>query len=197
MFGIPLPWVLVGLFFVVFGTYRGGYHFGWSDRDKEMQIEIARKNEESRQTEQKLNEQLNTTASKLLEVNNVVNQKQSALDRAIRDGRVRLNTSSCVQAPTSTPTTPTDTKATREPDRTPDEPSDAERATLAAIAEIVAQGDRNTAALNACVDSYEQVRQLFNSKQLLDDRFSLLLCMLDVLVVQYRNNQCGLFCSSQ
>ena len=68
MFGIPLPWVLVGLFFVVFGTYQGGYHFGWSDRDKEMQIEIAKKNEESRQTEQKLNEQLNTTASKLLEV---------------------------------------------------------------------------------------------------------------------------------
>ena len=165
MFGIPLPWVLVGLFFVVFGTYRGGYHFGWSDRDKEMQIEIAKKNEESRQTEQKLNEQLNTTASKLLEVNNVVNQKQSALDRAIRDGRVRLSSSSCVQAPTSTPIAPTDTKATSQPDRTPDPASDAERATLQAIAEIVAQGDRNTAALNACVDSYNQMRDLLNGNK--------------------------------
>ena len=165
MFGIPLPWVLVGLFFVVFGTYRGGYHFGWSDRDKEMQIEIAKKNEESRQTEQKLNEQLNTTASKLLEVNNVVNQKQSALDRAIRDGRVRLSSSSCVQAPTSTPIAPTDTKATREPDRTPDPTPDAERATLQAIAEIIAQGDRNTAALNACVDSYNQMRDLLNGNK--------------------------------
>ena len=164
MFGIPLPWVLVGLFFALFGTYRGGYHFGWSDRDKEMQIEIARKNEESRQTEQKLNEQLNTTASKLLEVNNVVTQKQSALDRAIRDGRVRLPAPSCVQAPTSTPIAPTDTKATSEPDRTPDTASDAERATLQAIAEIVAAGDRNTAALNACVESYENVRNLLNSK---------------------------------
>ncbi len=165
MFGIPLPWVLVGLFFVVFGTYRGGYHFGWSDRDKEMQIEIAKKNEESRQTEQKLNEQLNTTASKLLEVNNVVNQKQSALDRAIRDGRVRLSSSSCVQAPTNPPIAPTDTKATSEPDRTPDPASDAERATLQAIAEIVAQGDRNTAALNACVDSYNQMRDLLNGNK--------------------------------
>lgn len=165
MFGIPLPWVLIGLFFVVFGTYRGGYHFGWSDRDKEMQIEIAKKNEESRQTEQKLNEQLNTTASKLLEVNNVVNQKQSALDRAIRDGRVRLPSSSCVQAPTSPPIAPTDTKATSQPDRTPDPASDAERATLQAIAEIVAQGDRNTAALNACVDSYNQMRDLLNGNK--------------------------------
>ena len=163
MFGIPLPWLLIGIFFALFGTYRGGYHFGWSDRDKEMQIEIAKKNEESRQTEQKLNEQLNTTASKLLEVNNVVTQKQSALDRAIRDGRVRLPTSSCLSAPTSAPIAPTDTKATREPDRAPDPTPDADRATLQAIAEIVAQGDRNTAALNACIESYENVRNLLNA----------------------------------
>jgi hypothetical protein len=165
MFGIPLPWVLVGLCITLFGTYRGGYHFGWSDRDKEMQIEIARKNEESRQTEQKLNEQLNTTAGKLLEVNNVVTQKQSALDRAIRDGRVRLPSPSCVQAPTSTPIAPTDTKATSEPDRPTDTASDAERATLAAIAEIVAQGDRNTAQLNACIEAYDNVRNLLNANK--------------------------------
>ena len=165
MFGIPLPWVLVVLCITLFGTYRGGYHFGWSDRDKEMQIEIARKNEESRQTEQKLNEQLNATAGKLLEVNNVVNQKQSALDRAIRDGRVRLNTTSCVSAPTSAPIAPTDTKATSEPDRPTDTASDAERATIEAIAEIVAQGDKNTIALNACVDSYNDVRNLLNDKR--------------------------------
>ena len=165
MFGIPLPWLLVGLAISLFGTYRGGYHFGWSDRDKEMQIEIAKKNEESRATEQKLNEQLNTTATKLMETTNVVNQKQSALDRAIRDGRVRLNTSSCVQAPTSTPIATTDTKATSEPDRAPDPTPDAERATLQAIAEIVAQGDRNTAALNACIESYDQVRNLLNDSK--------------------------------
>jgi hypothetical protein len=165
MFGIPLPWLLVGLCITLFGTYRGGYHFGWSDRDKEMQIEIARKNDESRQTEQKLNEQLNTTASKLLEVNNVVTQKQSALDRAIRDGRVRLNTASCVSAPTSAPVATTNTETTREPDRQADTASDADRATLQAIAEIVAQGDRNTAALNACVDSYNQMRDLLNDKR--------------------------------
>ena len=165
MFGIPLPWVLVVLCITLFGTYRGGYHFGWSDRDKEMQIEIARKNEESRQTEQKLNEQLNATAGKLLEVNDVVNKKQSALDAAIRAGRVRLPTASCVQAPTSTPVAPADTKATSEPDRPTDTASDADRATLQAIAEIVAQGDRNTAALNACIESYENVRNLLNGNK--------------------------------
>jgi hypothetical protein len=165
MFGIPLPWVLVILCITLFGTYRGGYHFGWSDRDKEMQIEIARKNEESRQTEQKLNEQLNATAGKLLEVNDVVNKKQSALDAAIRAGRVRLNTTSCIYPTKDSTVATTDTKATSEPDRPTDTASDAERATLQAIAEIVAQGDRNTAALNACVDSYNQMRDLLNGNK--------------------------------
>ena len=165
MFGIPLPWLLVGLAISLFGTYRGGYHFGWSDRDKEMQIEIAKKNEESRTTEHKLNEQLNTTATKLMETTNVVNQKQSALDRAISAGRVRLPTASCPQAPASPSVATTDTKATSEPDRAPDPTPDAERATLQAIAEIVAQGDRNTAALNACIESYDQVRNLLNDKR--------------------------------
>jgi hypothetical protein len=165
MFGIPLPWILVGLCITLFGTYRGGYHFGWSDRDKEMQIEIARKNEESRQTEQKLNEQINTTATKLQETTNVVNQKQTDLNRLIAAGRVRLPASSCVQAPASTPIAPTNSPETgSKPDRQADQASDAERATLQAIAEIVAQGDRNTAQLNACIDAYNDVRNLLNGK---------------------------------
>ena len=164
MFGIPLPWLLVGSFVILFGTYRGGYHFGWSDRDAEMQIEIARKNEESRQTELKLTEQINSTATKLQETTNVVNQKQSALDAAIRAGRVRLPAPSCVQAPASTPAAPTNPETRSEPDRQADQASDAERATLQAIAEIVAQGDKNTAQLNACIDAYNDVRNLLNGK---------------------------------
>ena len=165
MFGIPLPWLIVGLLISLFGTYRGGYHFGWSDRDKEMQVAIAKKNEESRKTEQKLTEQLNANATKLQEVTNVVNEKQSALDRAILAGRVRINSSSCVSAPTSASSATTNTEATSKPDRQADTASDAERATLQAIAEIVAQGDKNTAALNACVDAYNDVRNLLNDKR--------------------------------
>lgn len=162
---IPLPWLLFGLCIALFGTYRGGYHFGWSDRDKEMQIEIAKKNEESRKTEQKLTEQLNENASKLLEANNVISQKTNALSVANRAGKLRLCPTSGVPAPTNTPTASTDTKATSQPDRAPDTASDAERATIEAIAEIVAQGDKNTAALNACVDSYNQMREMLNGNK--------------------------------
>lgn len=165
MFGIPLPWLLLGLSVALFGTYRSGYHFGWADRDAEMQIAIAKKNEEARELERNMTEKLNVTATKLMETNNVINEKQTALDRAIRAGRVRISSPSCVQTPTSTAAAPTDSKAGSQPAGPANETSDAERATLAAIAEIVAQGDKNTAALNACVDSYNQVRDLINDKR--------------------------------
>ena len=77
---------------------------------------------------------------------------------------MRLCPSSNVQTSSSTASTSADPKATSQPDRQANEPSDAERATIDAIAEIVAQGDKNTAALNACVDSYQQMRDLINSK---------------------------------
>jgi hypothetical protein len=164
MLPIPLPWLIVGVLVSLFGTYRVGHHYGWIERDNYMKIAIAKKNDEARKTEQKLNEQLNANATKLLEVNNVVSQKQTALDRAIRAGRVRIGSSSCPQTSPNPTIASANPETTSQPDRQADTASDAERATLAAIAEIVAQGDRNTAALNACVDSYNQMRDLLNAK---------------------------------
>ena len=165
MFPIPLPWLIVGVLISLFGTYRVGHHYGWLERDNDMKIAIAEKNEESRKTEQQLNEQINQNATKLLEATNAINQKTSALSAANRAGKLRLCPSSNVSTPTNTPVATTNTEATREPDRQADQPSDAERATIEAIAEIVAQGDKNTAALNACVDSYNQMRDLLNDKR--------------------------------
>jgi len=162
---IPNPWVIIGVIIFVISTFFYGHHKGWNQRDAEMQAEIAIKNEESRTKEQEMNVKLNEQSSKLLEANNGIAEKQTALDRAIRSGRVRLPTPSCVQAPTNTSIAPTNSpETTSKPDGSTDQASDAERATLQAIAEIVAQGDRNTAQLNACIDSYNQVRETVNGK---------------------------------
>ena len=162
MLPLPLPWLIVGVLVSLFGSYRVGHHYGWLERDGDMKIAIAKKNEESRKTEQKLTEELNLNATKLLEATNAINQKTSALSAANRAGKLRLCPSSNVQTPTNTASTSADSKATSQPDRQANEPSDAERATIDAIAEIVAQGDKNTVALNACVDSYNQMRDLLN-----------------------------------
>ena len=165
MFPIPLPWLIVGVLVSLFGTYRVGHHYGWLERDNDMKIAIAKKNEEARQIEQNMGEKLNQQSAKLQEATNAINQKTTALAVANRAGKLRLCPSSNVQTPTNPAPTSADSKATSQPDRQTNEPSDAERATIDAIAEIVAQGDKNTAALNACVDSYNQMRDLLNDKR--------------------------------
>jgi hypothetical protein len=165
MFPIPLPWLIVGVLVSLFGTYRVGHHYGWLERDGDMKIAIAKKNDEARLIEQNMGEKLNQQSLKLQEANDAINKKTTALAVANRAGKLRLCPPSNVQTPTITSFTSADSKATSEPDRPTNEPSDAERATIDAIAEIVAQGDKNTVALNACVDSYNQMRDLLNDKR--------------------------------
>ena len=150
------PWVILGVLLALAGFYGYGHHKGWADRDAEMQIEIAHKNEEARAKEQELNKQINDQTYKLQEANNAISEKQSSLERAIRAGRVRLPATSCVQTSTS----PTTTSGNRD-----ETGSESDRATLLAIAEIVAQGDRNTEQLNSCITAYNQVMEKINGQR--------------------------------
>jgi len=165
MFPIPLPWLIVGALVSLFGTYQVGHHYGWLERDNDMKIAIAQKNDEARKIEQNMTEKLSQQSAKLQEANDAINKKTTALAVANRAGKLRLCPPSNVQASTNTASTSSDSKATSESNRPTNEPSDAERATIDAIAEIVAQGDKNTVALNACVDSYNQMRDLLNDKR--------------------------------
>ena len=140
----------------IYGIYRFGYGKGWGERDAEMQAQIAAKNENERRLEQKLSEQVTANATKLQELNNVVAEKQSALNRAISAGRVRLPASSCVPATSSAPAPAGDRD---------EAPSESDRQTLAAIAAIVAEGQRNTEQLNACIDAYNQVKETVNGQR--------------------------------
>lgn len=146
--------VLVTLL-VIFGIYRFGFSKGWGERDAEMQSEIVIKNEESRAREQKLGEQLNQTSTQLKDANDAINQKQSALDRAISAGRVRLPSSSCVQANAGATT----------PNGNSQAGSESDRQTLELIAQIAADGDRAILQLNACVDAYNSVRSQVNDQR--------------------------------
>lgn len=144
--------IVVVTLLTIIGIYRYGFSKGWGERDAEMQSEIAIKNEESRAREQKLNEQLNNTSTELKEANDAITQKQSALDRAISSGRMRLPSSSCVQASSSaTPASGNQTDA-----------SESDRETLRLIAQIAADGDHAVNQLNACISAYNQVRSQLN-----------------------------------
>jgi len=150
------PWLINGVFVALGSFYGYGHHKGWVERDAEMQAEIAIKNEESRTKEQELAKQLNDQSSKLLEANNAISEKQSSLDRAIRAGRVRLPSTSCVQTNGNpTPASGNSSQAASE--------SDTE--TLRLIAQIVADGDKAINQLNACIDAYQQVMEKANGSK--------------------------------
>jgi prophage endopeptidase len=150
------PWIIVGVILAMLGFYGYGHHKGWAERDAEMQSEIAIKNEEARTKEQELTKQLNENSSKLQEANNAITEKQSSLDRAIRAGRVRFPAAGCVQTNASAPAPSGGRNETG---------SESDRETLAAIAAIVAQGDRNTEQLNACITAYNQVMEKVNGQR--------------------------------
>jgi hypothetical protein len=153
---IPNPWMILGAILVAVSVYFYGHHKGWDDRDIEMQAEIAVKNEEARVKEQELTKQLNENSTKLQEANNAITEKQSSLDRAIRAGRVRLPSTSCVQtSPSATPSSGDSAKAGSE--------SDTE--VLRLIAQIIADGDKAINQLNACIDSYNKVMEAVNGKR--------------------------------
>jgi hypothetical protein len=165
MFGIPFPWVIGGAAILVVSTYFTGHHKGWSQRDAEMQVEIAKKNEESRAKEQEMASAVNEKDAELRKANDVVNKKQTDLNRLIAAGRVRLPSSSCLQAPTSTTVASGSGSEERaKPDEQANQPYDSERETLQLIAQIVADGDKAINQLNACIDSYNEMRKIVNGK---------------------------------
>jgi hypothetical protein len=153
---IPNPWMILGAIFVAVSVYFYGHHKGWDERDAEMQAEIAVKNEESRVKEQELAKQLNEQSSKLLEANNAISEKQSSLDRAIRAGRVRLPSTSCVQTNGNPPVASGNSNQAA---------SESDTETLRLIAQIAADGDKAINQLNACIDAYQAVMEKSNGKR--------------------------------
>ena len=158
MFGIPLPYIALAIGIALFGSYRGGYHFGWQDRDNDMKIAIAQKNDEARAKEKELGEKMQDQETKLRKAQDDVKKKQSAMHELARTGRLRLPAPSCPQNNASATTAAGDTQPSQS------DASESERQTIAALIDIAAEGDKAITKLNACASAYEEVRRLVNGQ---------------------------------
>ena len=156
MFPIPLPWIIIGAIVSLFTTYRVGHHYGWLERDGEMQIEIAKKNDEARELEKNMTSKLADKETELRKAKNEISKKQSAMRELANTGRLRLPTSSCVQTSSSAAPATGDSR---------DEPSELERQTINTLIDIVAEGDKAIAKHAACVAAYNEVRESINGKR--------------------------------
>jgi len=158
MLPIPLPWLIVGVLVSLFGSYRVGHHYGWLERDNDMKIAIAQKNDEARAKEKELGEKLQDQETKLRKAQDDVKKKQSAMHELARTGRLRLPAPSCPQVNASASAAAGDTQPSQ-PDA-----SESERQTIAALIDIAAEGDKAIVKLNACVNAYNEVRVLVNGQ---------------------------------
>ena len=158
MLPIPLPWLIVGVLVSLFGTYRVGHHYGWLERDGDMKIAIAKKNEESRAKEQELGSKLQDQESQLRKAQDEIVKKQSAMHELARTGRLRLPAPSCPQASSST----TPAVGNSQPIDPPQ--SESEREIITALIDIAAEGDKAITKLNACASAYEEVRRIVNGQ---------------------------------
>ena len=152
------PYLIIAAIIAIGGAYAYGHHSGYADRDAEMQAHIAKLNEESRAKEQELAASLNNQTETLRKAKNEINKKQSDINALVDAGRLRLPVPaapSCVQAA---------------PDASPpirdrgEERPDPYREAIKSIVAIAIEGDRNTVQLNACIDTYNKVREQINGK---------------------------------
>ena len=153
------PYLIIAAMIAVGGAYAYGHHAGYADRDAEMQAHIAKLNAESRAKEQELASSLNNQTETLRKAKNEINKKQSDINNLIDANQLRLpvpSTPSCV------PTTPDASPPSR--DRGEEKP-DTYREAIKSIVAIAIEGDRNTVQLNACIDTYNKVREAINGKQ--------------------------------
>jgi len=154
MFSFLNPWFILGAICAVLGVYFYGHHAGYQERVAEDQAEIIRLNDEARAKEAELNKKLSGVTSALVKARNDVKDKQSSINARIDSGELRLPSSCPIQ--TSADAGATSGNTTND--------SQSERQAIKDIAAIAADGDIAIIQLNACIDTYNKVRETVNVK---------------------------------
>ena len=155
MFSFLNPWFIIGAICAVLGVYFYGHHAGYQERVTEDQVEIARLNAEAVAKTAELNKKVTQTAYALRKAKDEIATKQASINERIRAGELRLPSSCPVQ-------TTADAGATSGNRNANDGQSD--RQVIEAIVAIAADGDRAITQLNACIDTYNKIRDGLNVK---------------------------------
>jgi len=139
---------------VVGGVYGLGHHNGYEQSQQELAEQVAKANDQARQTEQTLNQKVNDLSTQLQKAKNDAQKQIAQRDADIATGKLQLfiktKTPVCPSANASTPSGPDNSTAQLDP-------------TFAqSIVAITDDGDNAIRKLNACIATYNQVKELIN-----------------------------------
>ena len=84
------PYVLLGIVLALLGSFGAGYYSGEQDEYERQQVEIARLNEQARETEQRMAEVAQTYAQTLKKANDVARIKEIKLRTDLASGERKL-----------------------------------------------------------------------------------------------------------
>ena len=151
------PWVLLSVILAIIGAYFEGHHIGYQDCFNEAVAKVARANEEARAKEAELNSKVNTTANELRKANNEAQTKIAKLTSDVQSGALRLSiplasNSVCSSDPSRVANGNSNARA------------DLDTKTSQDLINITADGDKAIIALNACITTYNQVRNSLKEK---------------------------------
>ena len=155
------PWVILAFILAMITSFSGGYLKGGQDEFAKQQMEIARLNNEARQTEQALVTAVQKQATELVKANNnaklVIQKRNSDIDSGALRLRIPVKATHCpVQVSDTTTPTSGDSSGEARAELSPEIGK-----TLFAIAE---EGDKAIVKLNACVDAYNSVYETLKGK---------------------------------
>ena len=149
------PYFLLAVVLAVVGSFGAGYYSGEQEEYERQQIEIARLNEQARETEQRMAEVAQTYAQTLKKANDVARIKEIKLRTDLASGERKLFIP--VKAPDCPMSVPE-----------PSTPASGDTETRAeldgrvaqALVDLTARGDQAIRQLNTCIDQYNQVRSM-------------------------------------
>jgi hypothetical protein len=147
------PWVLLGIVLAVFGAGTSGYFKGSADEFDRQQLEIARLNEQARQTEKRMGEVAQTYAQTLRKSNDVAKAKETKLRSDLATGERKLFIP--VKAPECAVHTASDSPASAGNTETR---AELDSGIAQALVDLTSRGDTAIRSLNTCIDQYDQMR---------------------------------------
>ena len=150
------PWIILAALVAsgLFGWYE--YHAGYKAAMAENAAQVAKANEQSRQTEQKLATTVVSHATKLKKAQKNADQRTAKLKLDIGNGSLRLSipTQSCLHATADSTATSGNSGEGR---------AELDRQTAENLIAIAADGDAAIRKHAACVDAYNEIREKLNA----------------------------------
>lgn len=148
------PWLLLGILLAVVSAAGGGYYKGKEAEYQRQQIEIAALNAKAREIEQAMAQVAQTYGQTLRKANDVAKVKETKLRADVAAGALRLS------IPTQSAVCPTADATPAAGDNSGEARAELDRSTAETLIAITSEGDAAINKLNACIATYETLRNI-------------------------------------